>query len=70
MKLEALVDVLSDPRVNVSGLCKGINKKGLSRSSLLNKLNEDHHHKMNQEDLDTLKDELKALSLFILGKIE
>lgn len=62
MQAEAIRKVLTDSRINVSGLVKAINKKGLSRSSLLNKLNDNHPHKLTDDDVDSIKKELLKLS--------
>ena len=70
MKQKELKELIGDPRINVSGICKGISKKGLSRASLLNKLNDNHSSKVSEEDIEVVRKELKKLSLHKLEMIE
>lgn len=66
-EVKKLKKVLKDPRINLSGLCKTINRPGLSRASLVNKINENHVCNLNKEDVRVIK---KALSEFSLGIIQ
>jgi hypothetical protein len=70
MEIKDLKEVLNDPRLNVSGICKGITKKGMSRASVLNKMNDDHKHQMKDEDVEIIRKQLRLLSLYILEKID
>jgi len=70
MKAKDIKRALADPRINVSGICSSIDAKGLSRPSLLNKLNEDHPHTLSEKDADLVKTELKKLSDFLLDIIK
>jgi hypothetical protein len=54
--------ILNDSRINVSGFIKSIEKKGLSRSSVLNKLDDNHRHIMTDDDMKCIEDALRQLS--------
>jgi len=61
-EVKDLKKILLDPRINLSGLCKTINRPGLSRASLVNKMNEKHVCNLNQEDVRLIKKSLKKLN--------
>lgn len=69
MNAKKITKGLSDPRINVSGICSQIGEKGLSRSSLLNKLNKNHPHELSDRDMNLVKREFKKLSDFLLDLI-
>lgn len=72
LKLETqnLKKVLKDSRLNLSGLCKTINKEGLSRASLVNKLNESHVCNLNEGDIVVIKKALREFSSDIIKAID
>jgi len=61
--------ILNDPRLNLSGLCLGIKTKGLTRSSIMNKMNSNHVHKFKDSDFDVIEGELQKFANEILSFI-
>lgn len=69
-EVKDLKKVLKDSRINMSGLCKRIDRPGLSRASLVNKLNEDHVCVLDEEDVRVIKKALREFSSDILKTIK
>lgn len=70
MSASKIKELLDDPRISVFGIFKGINKEGMSRSSFLNKLNDNHKHILKDEDVELVAEELRNLSKDILEKLK
>ena len=62
--------MIRDSRINVSGLCNEMSVPGLSRASLLNKMNDNHPHNLTEKDEGSVKCALKKLSDDILREIK
>ena len=69
-EVRSLKKVLKDSRVNLSGLCKKIDRPGLSRASLVNKLNKDHVCNLDEEDVRVIKKALIEFSSDILKAVK
>ena len=52
---EQLKDFLITKKINLSKMCKALNREGLSNPSLYNKLSESHHIELNEGDISAIQ---------------
>jgi hypothetical protein len=62
MTKDKIIELLNNRLINKSELVKRINMKGLSISSLFNKLNPNHKQKIKDGEIEAIKSELKKFS--------